>query len=52
MNSLKPCPTNALIRKLQDYSSWDQTEADYQREQAAWLAKVARRKKQKTDKLK
>ena len=38
--------------EVADYSSWDQTEADYQREQAAWLAKVARRKKQKTDKPK
>jgi hypothetical protein len=35
-----------------DYSEWDQTEDQYQKQQTAWLAKVARRKNQKSDQTK
>jgi hypothetical protein len=30
-----------------DYSSWDQTEAAYQKEQALWLEKVNQKKRKK-----
>jgi hypothetical protein len=30
-----------------DYSSWNQTEEEYQKEQAKWLEEVQRRKSQK-----
>jgi hypothetical protein len=30
-----------------DYSTWNQTEAEYQEEQAKWLAEVGQRKKKK-----
>jgi hypothetical protein len=33
-----------------DYSSWNQTEAQYQKEQAAWLKQVKSKKHKKTDK--
>lgn len=33
-----------------DYSSWDQTEAEYQRQQAEWIKKVKEKKDKKTGK--
>ncbi len=36
--------------KEPDYSSWNQTEEQYQKQQAEWLAEIERRKKKKSGK--
>jgi hypothetical protein len=38
--------------KEPDYSSWNQTEEEYQKQQAEWLAEVEKRKKKKAAKNK
>jgi len=41
---IKPGPDQA------DYSAWDQTEDEYQRQQARWLKKVKNKGNKKSDK--
>ncbi len=47
---LKTLPQKHSKPEPADYSSWDQTEAEYQKEQAEWLEKVARQKNRKMKK--
>ncbi|MGM0452232.1 MAG: hypothetical protein ACQERN_03590 [Thermodesulfobacteriota bacterium] len=44
----KSFKTNPAQNAKPDYSAWDQTEAEYQRQQAEWLKRV-REKKTGTD---
>ena len=43
----KDLPGNRPQARQTDYSSWNQTEEEYQREQAEWLETVRRRKAEK-----
>lgn len=49
---LKSYASGKPVPREPDYTSWNQTEAEYQRQQAEWMASVKQRKRKKKQKSK